>query len=142
MSDLIQSLFGGGSGSGDLSSGFSVSGGGENAPFLMGPTLFDLGQIAQSLFTNEHAVGNRYGQLGLGGSTMQHQDEAGAQGLATALTGQEQTADVGNPALNPALQKPINQLNTGTQGQSGGSGDSNALGTAIGVGADLLGAFL
>ena len=141
----MSGLFGGGSNKNaqNAGGGYYLTGGGANAPFEMGPTPFDLQSIAQSLSGNKQAVTNRYNQLGLGGSTMEGQDLTGAESMATALTGQEQTADVTNPALNPALQPPINSLiGVQTGSPSGGSNigtDITAIGKLIGAGASSFG---
>jgi hypothetical protein len=84
---------------------------------------FDQSQINAATGSNTQAVENRYNQLGLGGSTMEGQDVTGAQDMGTAMTGQEQTANVSNPALNPALQPQLNSLigATANQGVSLGS---------------------
>jgi hypothetical protein len=79
----------------------------------------------------------RYDQLGLGGSTMEGQD-LGSQpsqtgGLAEeglAMTGQLQTQNVANPALNPALQPQYNEL----LGASNNSTLSGLAGSALGAG--------
>lgn len=98
-----------------------IFGGDANAfnqgPFSFGPSPFDSSMIQEALGSNLQAVANRYKQLGMGGSTPAGQD-AGFQTLAAnALTGQEQTADVTNPAVNTALQSPV-QTGNPTTGQS------------------------
>ncbi|HEX3524237.1 MAG TPA: hypothetical protein VHT52_19375 [Stellaceae bacterium] len=90
--------------------GYDVTGGGTNAPWNWGVSDFDQSQINAATGSNEQAVTNRYNQLGLGGSTMEGQDVAGAGQMGEALTGQEQTANVGTAALNPALQPQLNSL--------------------------------
>jgi hypothetical protein len=99
--------------------GFNLTGGGANAPFEYGPSPFDLSQISDAVGSNTQAIQNRYQQLGLGGSSMEGQDVTGAQDMGSALIGQEQTQTVTNPAINPALQPPINQL-TGVQSAASG----------------------
>jgi hypothetical protein len=112
--------------------GFDVQGGGTNAPWSWGVSPFDQNQIDMATGANTQAVGNRYDQLGLGGSTMEHQDQGGAELMGSALTGEEQTANVSNPALNPALQPQLNSLigATSQQGTSLGSLASAAGGLA------------
>lgn len=90
--------------------GYSLSGGGAGAPWNWGVSPFDLGAINAATGQNVQDMENRYQQLGLGGSTMEAQDVAGANQAGQAMIGQEQTANVGQPALNPALQPQVNQL--------------------------------
>ncbi|HEX3522854.1 MAG TPA: hypothetical protein VHT52_12290 [Stellaceae bacterium] len=90
--------------------GYDVTGGGTNAPWTWGVSDFDQSQIDAATGANSQAVENRYQQLGMGGSTPEQQDVAGAGLMGQAMTGQEQTANVGQPALNPALQPQENQL--------------------------------
>ena len=97
-------------GGGGTKGGTDVTGGGTNAPWTWGVSDFDQSQIDAATGSNTQSVENRYQQLGLGGSTMEGQDVTGAQNMGTALTGQEQTANVSNPALNPALQPQLNSL--------------------------------
>jgi hypothetical protein len=97
-------------GGGGTKGGYDVTGGGTDAPWNWGVSQFDQDQINQATGSNTQAVENRYQQLGMGGSTMEGQDVTGAQNMGTAMTGQEQTANVGNPALNPALQPQLNDL--------------------------------
>jgi hypothetical protein len=110
-------------GGGGTKGGYDVTGGGTNAPWTWGVSDFDQSQINAATGSNTEAVQNRYQQLGLGGSTMEGQDVAGAGEMGQALTGQEQTQNVGNPALNPALQPQLNSLigATANQGVSLGS---------------------
>jgi hypothetical protein len=103
------------------SGGFQLTGGGAEAPWTWGVS------------PNQTAINDRYNQLGLGGSTMEHQDEASAGEAGTAITGQEQTQNVGNPALNPALQPTINDLITNPQGQQQNSQLTQLAGKAIGA---------
>ena len=78
-------------------------------PFAFGPSQFDLGAIGG----NQGEIKNRYDQLGMGGSTPEKQDLSQQDLLGQAAIGQQQTADVGNPAFNPALQTPsTNQSGT------------------------------
>jgi hypothetical protein len=97
-------------GGGGTKGGYDVTGGGTDAPWNWGVSQFDQDQINQATGSNTEAVQNRYQQLGLGGSTMEGQDVAGAQEMGQAMTGQEQTQNVGNAALNPALQPQLNDL--------------------------------
>lgn len=124
MSDLF-----GGSGK----DGYDVTGGGANAPWTWGVSPFDQQAIDTATAQSGQALDSRYKQLGLGGSTMEHQDEAQNQLAGEAQTGQEQTANVANPALNPALQPQLNDL-IGT-GQGGSA--ASALGSVIGAGAKV-----
>jgi hypothetical protein len=105
-------------GGGGTKGGYDVTGGGTDAPWNWGVSQFDQGQIDAATGSNTQAVENRYQQLGLGGSTMEGQDVQGAQDMGTAMTGQEQTQNVSNPALNPALQPQLNDL-IGAQSNSG-----------------------
>ncbi|HEX3521260.1 MAG TPA: hypothetical protein VHT52_04145 [Stellaceae bacterium] len=95
---------------------------GSQGPFEFGPSAFDLQAIQSAVGQNIQAIQNRYQQLGLGGSTMEGQDVTGAQNMGTAMTGQEQTANVGNAALNPALQPQLNDLIGATANQGVGLG--------------------
>jgi hypothetical protein len=98
----------------------SESGGGKSGldtnlqqgPFEFGPSQFDLGAIMNAVGGNQQSTTNRYNQLGMGGSTPELQDLAQQQNLGQAAIGQEQTADVGNPAFNPALQPAQTNLPT------------------------------
>ena len=130
---------------------FNLTCGGTNAPWNWGVSPFDQSQIDQATASNKTAVTNRYNQLGLGGSTMEGQDIAGAGQMGEAMTGQLQTQNVVNPALNHALQPPINQIignvgaNAGTtaltslasSALSGGLG--SGIGSALGGGAAAVG---
>jgi hypothetical protein len=109
-------------GGGGTKGGYDVTGGGTDAPWNWGVSQFDQGQIDAATGSNTQAVENRYQQLGLGGSTMEGQDVTGAQNMGTAMTGQEQTANVGNAALNPALQPQLNDLIGATANQGVGLG--------------------
>jgi hypothetical protein len=71
---------------------------------------YDQSQIDAATGSNTQAVENRYQQLGMGGSTPEQQDVSAAGLMGSALTGQEQTQNVGNAALNPALQPQLNDL--------------------------------
>ena len=116
-----------------------VTGGGTNAPWNWGVSPFDLQSIVQAFNQASTATTNRYNQLGLGGSTMEAQDLGTAPsvtgGLSTqeqALIGQEQTANVGNAALNPALQPQINEtIGANTSGQTA-TALGNLAGQALG----------
>lgn len=116
--------------------GVNVTGGGTNAPWTWGVSQFDQSMIDAATGSNQTAVENRYNQLGLGGSTMEQQDVAGAGQMGSAMTGQEQTSNVSNPALNPALQPQLNSL-IGT----GGGGGSDKGGLLGGIGS-MVGGFL
>jgi len=115
------------------SGGFQLTGGGAEAPWTWGVSPFDQSAIDSATGSNQTAINDRYNQLGLGGSTMEHQDEASAGEAGTAITGQEQTQNVGNPALNPALQPTINDLITNPQGQQQNSQLTQLAGKAIGA---------
>jgi hypothetical protein len=111
---------------------------GSQGPFEFGPSAFDLQAIQSAVGQNIQAIQNRYQQLGLGGSTMEGQDVAMQPLAGSALEGQEQTQDVSNPAMNPALQ-PTQSGNTASQASSlaslantATSGQSQA-GTAAGL---------
>jgi hypothetical protein len=129
----------GGSGSAP-SGGFQLTGGGAEAPWTWGVSPFDQSAIDNATGSNETATANRYHQLGLGGSTMEGQDAASVGEAGTAITGQEQTQNVGNPALNPALQPTINDLITNPQGQQQNSQLTALAGKAIGAGLTGIGA--
>jgi hypothetical protein len=109
-------------GGGGTKGGYDVTGGGTDAPWNWGVSQFDQDQINQATGSNTQAVENRYQQLGMGGSTPEQQDVTGAQNMGTAMTGQEQTSNVGNAALNPALQPQLNDLIGATQNQGVGLG--------------------
>jgi hypothetical protein len=108
--------------------------------FEFGPSQFDLGAISDATGGNEASTTARYNQLGMGGSTPELQDLANAANLGQATTGQEQTADVTNPASNPALQTAQTNIPTSavlaadqanTQaGQKLGAAAGQAAGTA------------
>lgn len=134
----MSSLFGGNKGSQDAGGGFNIVGGGTGAPWSWGVSDFDQSMIDAATGSNEQAITNRYNQLGLGGSSMETGDlaEAGLQGQA--LTGQEQTANVGQPALNPALQPQLNSL-IGTRSTGTGSSIGTGLGQLAGLGGSLSG---
>ena len=95
----------------------------QQGQFTYGPTPFDMQQDAAAQSDNLTSLVNRYAQLGLGGSTMQGQDLAGTQLATQALMGQQQTAEVGQAATNPALQPA-------TTTPSSSSGLGSLLGTA------------
>lgn len=97
--------------------GFNVTGGGDPSMWNWGVSPFDKQAIDTALTGSEGTTKARYDQLGLGGSTMEQQDLGNAPSVtgglpaeASAVLGQEQTANVGNAALNPALQTPISEL--------------------------------
>jgi hypothetical protein len=124
--------------SGTSKTGYDVTGGGTGAPWNWGVSPFDQQSIDQATSSNASSITNRYNQLGLGGSTMEGQDlgttpsvTGGNVAQGEALTGQEQTSNVGNPALNPALQPQLNDL-IGTGGSSSLGSLAGAAGKAIG----------
>lgn len=138
MSSIISSLFGGGSQQSNLPPTLSVTGGGTSAPFTFGVGDFDLQAIVDAFNRSTQSTQARYNQLGLGGSTMEQQDlgtapsvTGGLPAQREAVIGQEQTANVGQPALNPALQPQIDQ-------QLGGTA-ANAPGNTAGATASSLG---
>lgn len=147
MSDIVSSLFGGQQS--NLPPTLQVTGGGTNAPFTFGTSDFDLQAIVDAFHRNQAATKARYDQLGLGGSTMEAQDlgdapslTGGLIGQEQAVIGQEQTANVGNPALNPALQPQIDtQLGalSANAPQNAGAATAGTLGQLLGAGAKLLG---
>lgn len=114
--------------------GFQITGGGAEAPWNWGVSNFDQSAINAATGSNEQAVTDRYNALGLGGSTMEGQDVAQAGTMGEALTGQEQTQNVGNAALNPALQPTINQLIGNPGGQQQASTLTGLAGKALGAG--------
>jgi hypothetical protein len=122
-------------GGGGTKGGFDVTGGGTDAPWNWGVSPFDQSQITSATGSNTQATENRYDQLGLGGSTMEGQDVAGAGAMGEALTGQEQTQNVSNPALNPALQPQLNSLIGASAAPSLGSlaGDAGKLASLASV---------
>jgi hypothetical protein len=130
----MSGLFGGSSKDGAPSGGFQLTGGGAEAPWTWGVSPFDQSAIDAATGSNISATENRYNQLGLGGSTMEGQDVGQAKEMGTAITGQEQTQNVGDPALNPALQPTINQLITNPQGQQQNSQLAGLAGKALGAG--------
>ena len=84
----------------------------QQGQFEFGPSQFDLGAISDAVGANQQSTSARYSQLGMGGSTPELQDLANQANLGTAAVGQEQTADVTNPAFNPALQTAQTNLPT------------------------------
>jgi hypothetical protein len=122
----MSGLFGGGT----SKTGYNLTGGGTDAPWNWGVSPFDQSAIDQATGSNVQSTENRYNQLGLGGSTMEGQDVAGAGEMGSALTGQEQSANVGSAALNPALQPQLDSL-IGATGQNPALNDlAQAAGTA------------
>lgn len=119
------------------SQAFQLTGGGANAPWNWGVSPFDQSMIDQATTSNTEAMTNRYNQLGLGGSTMEGQDLAQTALGGEAMTGQLQTANEANPALNPAEQPPINNivgnLNSNSLSSSLGS-LASAAGSSAGLG--------
>lgn len=120
--------------------GFDITGGGQYAPWNWGISSYDRNAIQSALTGAEGTTQARYNQLGLGGSTMEGQDlgnvastTGGLPQEANALLGGEQTANVGNPALNPALQSPINELLGATSTAQSSSALGQLAGTALGA---------
>ena len=102
------------SGGGDSSKG-GISGLDTNlqqGQFEFGPSQFDQDAITAATGGNQQTTSARYNQLGMGGSTPELQDLANQANLGEATTGQEQTADVGQAAFNPALQPAQTNLPT------------------------------
>jgi len=112
----------------------------QQGQFEFGPSQFDLGAIQDATQGNEASTTARYSQLGMGGSTPELQDLANQANLGQAAIGQEQTADVVNPAFNPALQSAQTNIPTSAvlaadqanqqAGQKLGAAAGQALGTA------------
>jgi hypothetical protein len=112
----------------------------QQGQFEFGPSQFDLGAIMSAVGGNQQTTTNRYNQLGMGGSTPELQDLANQANLGQAEIGQQQTADVTNPAFNPALQPAETNLPSSAilasdqaaqkQGQTIGADAGKALGTA------------
>jgi hypothetical protein len=112
----------------------------QQGQFEFGPSQFDLGAIMDATNGNQSSITSRYNQLGMGGSTPELQDLAQQSNVGQAATGQEQTADVTNPAFNPALQPaqtniPTNVVLAADQanqqaGQKLGAAAGQAAGTA------------
>lgn len=132
----MSSLFGGGSNK-DAGGGYNIVGGGTGAPWNWGVSDFDQSAIDAATAGNTQGMENRYSQLGLSGSTPELQDEASIAEQGQALTGQEQTANVGNAALNPALQPQLNSL-IGVQSQGSGANVAGSLGTLAVAASKLL----
>lgn len=135
----MSNLFGGGGTdkSGVSTTGFGISGGGAGAPWNWGVSPFDQSQIDQATSSDIAALTNRYKQLGLDSSTMEQQDIAGATEAGQTMTGQLQTQNEGNPALNPAIQPPLNTVigaggaNTNNLGSTLTSLAGKAIGAAL-----------
>lgn len=136
----MSSIFGGGGNNkqGVSTTGYGLTGGGFGAPWNWGVSPFDQTQIDQATADNTTAMKNRYQQLGLGGSTMEGQDVAGTNQAGQAMTGQLQTQNVSNPALNPALQPILNTI-IGPGGVNSASGLSSLAGQALGAGLNAAG---
>jgi hypothetical protein len=100
-----------GGGGGDGKSGLDTNL--QQGAFEFGPSQFDQGAIDAATSGNQATTTARYNQLGMGGSTPELADLANQANLGQATTGQEQTADVGNPAFNPSLQSAQTNLTTG-----------------------------
>jgi hypothetical protein len=134
---------GGGAGaSGASSTEFDVTGGGTNAPWTWGISPFDQSAIDTATGQNKQSIDARYNQLGLGGSTMEGQDQGtiptatgGNIGQGQAVTGHEQTTNVGQPALNPALQPQYNS----TIGSQPANTSASSLGSLAGLAGKALG---
>jgi hypothetical protein len=112
----------------------------QQGAFEFGPSQFDQSAIDAATSGNQATTSARYNQLGMGGSTPELQDLASQANLGQAAIGQEQTADVTNPAFNPALQTAqtniptsavlaADQANTAA-GQKLGAAAGQAAGTA------------
>jgi hypothetical protein len=113
----------------------------QQGQFEFGPSQFDLGAIMDAISGNTASTDARYSQLGMGGSTPNLQDDANQTNLGQATIGQEQTADVGNPAFNPALQKAETNLSSGQveqANQSSSSGLLSGLGSLAGLASKAL----
>jgi hypothetical protein len=113
----------------------------QQGAFEFGPSQFDLGAITDAVSGNQIATTDRYDQLGMGGSTPEQQDLTQQGNLGQAAIGQEQTADVGNPAFNPALQTAETNLTSGqvtSANQSSGGGILGTLGSLAGLAAKAL----
>ena len=106
----------------------------QQGQFNFGPTQFDLSNIADMVSQNTEATNARYSQLGLGGSTMQGQDDAQVQNLGNAVAGQEQTQEVKDPALNPALQSAQTNLPSSAYTQQGGTSLGSLAGSVASLG--------
>lgn len=126
----MSGLFGGGTPKG----GYEITGGGADAPWTWGVSPFDQQAIDAATGSNVTSTENRYNQLGLGGSTMEGQDVTQAEDMGQAMTGQEQTQNVGQPALNPALQPTLDTLIGNPQGQQQGTQLAGLAGKALGAG--------
>lgn len=129
----MSGLFGGG-GKGNPTSSL-LTGGGTGAPWNFGVSPFDQSTIDAATGGNVTATQNRYNQLGLGGSTMEGQDVAGATQAGTAMTGELQTANEANPALNPALQPQLNDLIGALGGTQGNT--LSSLASLAGLGSNI-----
>jgi len=109
--------------------GVDVSGGGLGAGFSFGPSNFDVYRLGDATRSDLSSITNRYNQLGLGGSNAMSTDLTAVGPQSQAVAGAQETKDVTNPALNPALQTPITQLlgatSPGQVSTSGGSSASN-----------------
>ena len=134
----MSGIFGGNDKSGVPSGGYQITGGGADAPWSWGVSPFDQSAIDSATGSNVTSTENRYSQLGLSGSTMEGQDVAQAGEMGQALTGQEQTSNVGNPALNPALQPILDKLIGNPAGQQQSQQLSSLAGKAIGAGISSL----
>jgi hypothetical protein len=112
----------------------------QQGAFEFGPSQFDLGAISDATGGNQQSTTARYSQLGMGGSTPELQDLASQANFGQAAIGQEQTADVTNPAFNPALQTAQTNIPTSAvlaadqanqqAGQKLGAAAGQAAGTA------------
>lgn len=116
----------------------------QQGPFEFGPSQFDLGAISSAVGGNQQGITNTYTQLGMGGSTPELQDLANQANLGQAAQGQEQTADVTNPAFNPALQPAQTNIPTSAvlaanqANQQAGAQLSSAAGGLAALGAKAL----
>lgn len=120
------------------SQAYQLTGGGTNAPWNWGVSPFDQSQIDAATGSNTEAMTNRYNQLGLGGSTMEGEDLASTAQAGQAMTGQLQTANEANPALNPAEQPPINNI-VGNLNSNSLTSSLGSLASAAGLGNALSG---
>lgn len=111
----------------------------QQGAFEFGPSQFDLGAITDATQGNQQTTTNRYDQLGMGGSTPELQDLANQANIGQATIGQEQTADVTNPAFNPALQTAQTNIPTSSvlaadqANQKAGQAEGAAAGQAAGT---------
>jgi hypothetical protein len=108
----MSDIGGGSSGGGGKGAASGLDTNLQQGNFEFGPSQFDQGAIDAATQGNQQTTTARYNQLGMGGSTPELQDLANQAQVGQATTGQEQTADVGNPAFNPSLQSAQTNLPT------------------------------